>query len=554
MNKKLSLHSLHGSIALLVLLILVFMPLFFVLLRGVMPEGTFEGLAPFRLLADEHYWSILLNSILLGFGVVVGASLFAAPLAFFMARTEMKKHRWIDIVLIIPFMTPPYIGAMGWILSMQPNGYSEQLFPFLSVITPYFFSYFGMVLVMSLHLFPFIYLIMRNNLENISGRLEEAGIVHGGSLINRLRRIIIPLFLSGYSMGALLVFVKTIGEFGTPVTLGNRIGYYVLTSEIHRYTSIWPLDFGKAAILSTMLLSVSMLIWYVQQLLVNRRNDQVVTGKGQTQAITNLGKKKILAWLYLAFVLFLSIGVPYFSVASTALLDIQGNGLSFSNLTLRHFVDLFTGSGRDALWNSIWLAALAATISASIGIWVAILIMKKKQGLKEKTMDFLSLAPNTVPGIVVVVGLILFWNAYWNPAPVYNTWMMLVLAYVILYLPFTVQNIKAVYGQLGDSLFQAAKMSGASSFYMIRTVLLPLLIPGILAGWMMTFTISMRELVGSLILRPPNMHTSATFIYAQFEQGTPALGMAMALVSVGMTTIILIIIEQMKTRSQNYKT
>ncbi|MCK0470466.1 iron ABC transporter permease [Halalkalibacter sp. APA_J-10(15)] len=552
MNSLFTFQTLNRAFAFLTLIILVFMPLLFVLLRGVMPDGTFEGFAAFSLLANDHYWSIFLNSILLGIGVVIGASLLAAPLAFFMARTELKKHRWIDIVLVIPFMTPPYIGAMGWILSMQPNGYAEQLVPLLANVTPVFFSYFGMVLVMSLHLFPFIYLIMRNNLENIGGRLEEAGIIHGGSFFNRLRRITFPLFLSGYSMGALLVFVKTIGEFGTPVTLGNRIGYYVLTSEIHRYTSIWPLDFGTAAVLSTMLLSVSMLIWYLQQWLVSRRHDQVVTGKGQTQSTLRLGKKQAFAWAYLAFVLLLSIGVPYFSVASTALMNIQGNGLSFSNLTLRHFVELFSGSGKDALWNSIWLAALAATISASIGIWVAMIIMKKR-GIQEKTMDFFSLAPNTVPGIVVVVGLILFWNAYWNPAPIYNTWMMLILTYVILYLPFTVQNIKAVYGQLGDSLFQAAKMSGASSIYMIRTIIIPLLIPGILAGWMMTFTISMRELVGSLILRPPNMHTSATFIYSQFEQGTASLGMAMALVTVGMTTIMLIVIEQMKARFQHYK-
>ncbi|GAE29938.1 ABC transporter permease [Halalkalibacter hemicellulosilyticus] len=552
MNPLLSFHSLNRTLAFLTLIIFVFMPLCFVLLRGVMPDGTFEGFAAFRLLANEHYWSIFLNSVLLGIGVVIGASLLAAPLAFFMARTELKKHRWIDIILVVPFMTPPYIGAMGWILSMQPNGYTEQIFPFLANVTPIFFSYFGMVLVMSLHLFPFIYLIMRNNLENIGGRLEEAGIIHGGSFFNRLRRIIFPLFLSGYSMGALLVFVKTIGEFGTPVTLGNRIGYYVLTSEIHRYTSIWPLDFGTAAILSTMLLSVSMLIWYLQQWLVSRRHDQVVTGKGQTQANFHLGRKQAFAWGYLAFVLLLSIGVPYFSVASTALLDIQGHGLSFSNLTLRHLVELFSSSGKDALWNSIWLAALAATISAVIGIWVALIIMKKR-GIQEKAMDFFSLAPNTVPGIVVVVGLILFWNAHWNRAPIYNTWIMLVLTYVILYLPFTVQNIKAVYGQLGDSLFQAAKMSGASSTYMTRTILIPLLIPGILAGWMMTFTISMRELVGSLILRPPNMHTSATFIYSQFEQGTASLGMAMALVTVGITTIMLIMIEQLKARTQHYK-
>ncbi|MCE7792403.1 iron ABC transporter permease [Salipaludibacillus sp. CUR1] len=551
-NMRNAIQTLNKASALLVLVILVLMPLSLVLIRSVTPEGAFEGFSAFSIIFEEQYRIILTNSLLLGFGVVIGASLLAAPLAFFMARTELRKHRWIDIVLIIPFMTPPYIGAMGWILSMQPNGYAEQMFPFLSAVTPYFFTYFGMVLVMSLHLFPFIYLIMRNTLDNIGGRMEEAGVIHGGSFLYRLKRIIIPLFFSGYSMGALLVFVKTIGEFGTPVTLGNRIGFYVLTSEIHRYTSVWPLDFGTAAVLSTMLLSVSMTIWYIQQWLVSRRHDKVISGKGQTKAFTPLGKYRIAAWLYLAGVLGLAIGVPYFSVVSTAFMRVQGDGLGWGNLTFQHMIDLFTGSGLEALFNSVWLAAFAATISAAIGIWMAIVIMRKK-GAAEKSMDFLSLAPNTVPGIVVVVGLILFWNSPWNPGMIYNTWMMLVLTYVVLYLPFTVQNIKAIYGQLGDSLFNAAKMSGAKPVYMLRTILIPLIIPGILAGWIMTFTISMRELVGSLILRPPNMHTSATFIYSQFEQGTAALGMAMALVSVGLTTVVLIMVEHFKNRSQMYR-
>ncbi|CAM3807730.1 ABC transporter permease [Alkalicoccus chagannorensis] len=540
-------------LALTVLTILVLIPLALVIMRAVTPEGTFEGFGAFSILGESMYQEILLNSLLLGFGVVIVSSLIAAPLAFFMARTELARHRWIDVVLIIPFMTPPYIGAMGWILSMQGNGYAEQLFPFLAPVTPYFFTYGGMVLVMSFHLFPFIYLIMRNNLQNIGGRLEEAGLIHGGSFLYRLRRIVLPLFVSGYSMGALLVFVKTIGEFGTPVTLGNRIGFYVLTSEIHRHASVWPIDFGTAAILSTMLLSVSMAVWYFQQWFAGRTHNKVVSGKGQTSAYSPLGKKQVFAWLYLAVVLGLSIGVPYFSVVSTAFLDVQGSGLAWDNVTLRHLQDLLSGSGAGALWNSIWLAAIAATVSAVIGLWVTIIIMKRR-GTVEKGMDFLSIAPNTVPGIVVVVGLILFWNAYWNPAPVYNTWMMLVTTYVVLYIPFTVQNIKAIYGQLGDSLFQAAETSGAGPFYIVRTILLPLIMPGVLAGWIMAFTISMRELVGSLILRPPNMHTSATFIYSQFEQGTVAQGMAMALITVIMTTFVLIAVEKMKERSQRYRT
>lgn len=539
-------------LAFFILTILVVIPLGSLLIRSVFPDGSFEGFSSYAMLLEEYNLEILINSLLLGAGVVVLSSLIAAPLAYLMARTEMKRHRWIDVVLIIPFMTPPYIASMGWILTMQRNGLAEQMFPWMSAVTPYFFSYFGMVLIMSLHLFPFIYLIMKNTLTNISGRLEEAAVVHGGSLAYRLRKIILPLFLSGYSMGALLVFVKTIGEFGTPVTLGNRIGFYVLTSEIHRHTSVWPIDFGKAATLSVMLLGVSMGVWYIQQWMAERHESRIVSGKGQTVAETKLGKWKPAAWAYLFIILFLAIGVPYFSITTTALMDVQGDGLALSNLTLGHFRELFAGSGMDALLNSIILAAIAAVISVALGIWISITIARKR-GFIAKTIDFLSLSPNTVPGIVIVVGLILFWNAEWMPIQIYNTPAMLVLTYVILYLPFTVQNIKAIYSQLGDSLFQAAKVSGASGFYQLRTILLPLIIPGVLAGWIMTFAISMRELVGSLILRPPDMHTSATFIYSQFEQGSASLGMAMALLSVGITTIVLILVELLKDRIQLYR-
>ncbi|MFA1820872.1 ABC transporter permease [Virgibacillus oceani] len=544
--------KINKYLVLVALVILVLIPLGSLLLRSIFPEGNFEGFSSFALLLEENNREILLNSLLLGLGVVFVSTLIAGPLAYLMSRTEMQKHRWIDVVLIIPFMTPPYIASMGWIIAMQRNGFAEQIFPFLDKITPYFFSYFGMVLIMSFHLFPFIYLIMRNTLSNIGGRLEEAAIIHGGSFPYRLRKIIIPLFLSGYSMGALLVFVKTIGEFGTPVTLGNRIGYNVLTSEIHRYTSVWPIDYGTAAILSTMLLGVSMTVWFIQQWISQRSQSRVVSGKGHTVARARLGKGKIFAWVYLFIILALAIGVPYFSIATTAFMKIQGDGFMLSNFTLDHFKELFAGSGMSALLNSVWLAAIAAIISVIIGIWIAITVSNKR-GTAVKTIDFLSLTPNTVPGIVIVVGLILMWNAEWVKIPIYNTWVMLVLTYVVLYLPFTVQNIKAIYGQLGDSLFQAAMVSGASKFYQLRTILLPLLIPGILAGWVMTFTISMRELVGSLILRPPDMHTTATFIYSQFEQGSASLGMAMALISVGITTAVIVGIEQIKYKLQLYR-
>ncbi|SFE80218.1 ABC transporter permease [Alteribacillus iranensis] len=184
--KYFSLQTLNKYGAFLALGLLVLLPITLVLLRAFMPEGSFEGLAPLAVLGEPYYREVLWNSLLLGGGVVIGASLLAAPLAFLMARTDLKRHRWLDVLIMVPFMTPPYIGSMGWILAMQPNGYIEQLLPFMSSVTPLFFTYYGMVLVMSLHLFPFIYIIMRNTLSNIGGRLEEAGSVHGGKFFYRM--------------------------------------------------------------------------------------------------------------------------------------------------------------------------------------------------------------------------------------------------------------------------------------------------------------------------------------------------------------------------------
>lgn len=123
---------------------------------------------------------------------------------------------------------------------------------------------------MSMHLFPFLYLLLRDALIRIGGNLEEAGAVHGAKAGYRFRRIIMPLLLSAYGMGVMLVFVKTIAEFGTPATFGRKIGYYVMTSEIHKYISSWPIDFGKATSLASVLLSVCLVIWYMQSA-VSRR-------------------------------------------------------------------------------------------------------------------------------------------------------------------------------------------------------------------------------------------------------------------------------------------
>lgn len=531
--------------AFLLLAVLIVFPLLMIFRTAIDQNGVIDLMAPLRLLGQSDLTSVMFSTLWLGCCVIVTTTVLALPLAWMMAKTAIGRQRWLDVVFLIPFMTPPYIGSMGWMLFMQKNGYMEQILPASAKITPAFFSFGGMVMIMSLHLFPFLYLILRNTLEQIGGSTEEAASVHGASFGYRFRRIILPLLLSSYAMGALLIFVKTIAEFGTPATFGRKIGFYVMTSEIHKYISSWPIDFGKATSLASLLLTACLLMWYIQSILSSRYSYRLTGGKGSRSKKYSLrGWSGIVCWLYISILLITSIGIPYFSVITASLLRLRGTGLAVGNFTLEHYKDLLSwgSESMEALINSFTLSLVAATIAVLIGTFLALKVGQGKRW-SQKGIDLFSLMPNTVPGIVIVVGLILFWNSPWMPIPLYNSYGMVVLTYIILFLPYTLQYVKANNGQIDPILLQAGAISGGHPLYVFRRILLPLLLPGMIAGWTMTFTIANRELVASLLILPPSMQTSATYIFAQFEQGAVSMGMAMAVVSVGITTILLLILQ-----------
>lgn len=544
-----SLKNLEGiskALIILLLTILIVMPAALIILTSIYPDSKLDICAPFLILSDGEIKKVFTNTILLGFLVVIMSTVFAMPLAMIMVKTSIRKHKWLEVIFMIPFMTPPYIGAMGWILFMQPNGYYDEFINLPINLNEHFFSLSGMVIIISLQTFPFLYLILKNALIKIGGSREEAAYIHGGKGFYTFRRVILPLLLSSYALGALLVFIKAIAEFGTPATFGRKIGFFVLTTEIHQYISSWPIDFSKATSVASMLLTICLGIWYVSSLVNRRYSYNLVSGKGMREKVYKLKFcQNLLAWSYVVGILVISIGVPYFSILAASTMKLRSGGFSISNFTFKYYTKLlsFDSQGMEALLNTLVLSIAATCICAILGTALAISINKSKK-LSEKVVDLFTIIPNTIPGIVMVVGLILFWNSSWMSIPIYNTYGMVILTYVVLFLPYTVQYVKASYVQLDESLFNVGKVLGGSRIYVLRRITVPLLIPGILAGWMMTFMISIRELVAPLMILPPSMSTASTYIYAQFEQGNLSLGMAMAVICVIITLIMLITINK----------
>ena len=533
------------KIPLLILLTgLILCPLVSVFAKAVIVDGRLDLHQMYNTVADAENLQTIRNSFLLGVCVVLCSSVIAAPTAYLLARTKLAKYKWLDIIFMVPFMTPPYIASMGWILFMQKRGLFQQLFPATGSWSEGFFSFGGLVLVMSLHVFPFMMTMLKNAIVNIPASLEESGAVFGAGFLKRLRRIFAPLLTGNYAISALLVFVKTLSEYGTPYTLGRRIGFYVFTTDIHKYSTTAPIDFGRSASLSSILICICMGMWLLQNYVTGRTSYRLVSGKGSRPVRTNLSiAGQIAAWLWIAVVLVVAIGIPYFSIIATSLIKLRGYGLQAGNFTLEHYRELLASDkSLHAIGKSVFLAVSSATICSVLGTAVVLAVRKTKGALK-KIIEGVSLLPEMLPSIVLVIGIMLFWNTIYKIIPLYNTIGIMVLAYVVLYLPYTVQYVTSAFTQLNDSLLQAGRIFGGSPFYVFRRVTLPLIFRGVLAGWMMIFIIAFRELVTASLIAPPNTLVVSTYINREFEQGSVSLGMAMAVLCVLITTTALLVMN-----------
>lgn len=538
-----------------VMFIFILLPIITVFFRAVINEdGHFDFLEALNTIANSENIETILNSLLLGVAVVILSSIIALPLAFLLTRTRFARWKWLDIVLMIPFMTPPYISSMGWILFLQRRGLFQQLFPGTGYISENMFSFLGLALIMSFHVFPFMTTIIKNALLNIDRSLDESAAVCGGNSAYRLRRVTLALLKGNYAIGALLVFVKTLSEYGTPATLGRKIGFYVFTTDIHRYATTAPVDFGKSASLSSVLVGICMIMWMVQTYVTNKNSYNLVGGKGKKNLkIKNNAAAELLGGLFIVLVILLAIGIPYFSVIVTSLIKLRGYGMSAGNYTFEHYISLFTENEKaiKAIGTSMFLSVVSATIASFIGTITVVLTNKMKRF--KKVIELQALLPEMIPNIVLVIGMMLFWNKIYNIIPLYNTIWFMVLVFTVMFLPYSIQYVSSAIMQINYNLISAAKVSGAGGLYIFRKITFPLMLKGIVSGWMMTFIIVFRELVASSLISPPDTLTVSTFIVREFEQGSVSVGMAMAVICVLLTTTALIILNQATFRTKGAK-
>lgn len=507
-----------------ILCVLVILPLFWLAYYAFFDKSGLPTLAVFgKLLGDATIRQAFLISLSLALFVGVLACLVATPLAWLVARTDMPAQAVVRSLVTASFVTPPFLGSIAWELLAAPNsGLLNLLYRWTFDLSRgehlfNIFTYGGLVFAMTSYSFPFVFTLVANALDRVPSDIEEASAILGGKPSTTLRRITLPMVMPAVLAGSLVAMVQALTLFGTPAILALPAGFHVITTKIWSFFQFPPrLDVAAASALP--LLMVVVLLLYGKKWLLGRRGYTVLGGKSGTPRRVKLGKWVWLAWFYVLVILSITIILPYSALLKVALTRNVSEPLTWGTLTLHnfHFVLFEFSATRLAIWNTMFLGLVTATLATVMALIIAYLVARKPvRG--SSFLGLLATAPMAVPGIVLGVGLFL---AYANPTlRLYGTLWILLIAFLTLELPAGYQQMSAAFNGVHPELEEASRILGARRLRSLWDITTPLLRTSIVATWCFVFIGTIRELSATILLTTANTKLVSVIIYDLNESG-----------------------------------
>lgn len=466
------------------------------------------------------YYQALINSLVLGAWTGLFSVLIGLPLAWAVSRTNVPAKGFLRFTASLSYLTPPFLSAIAFVTLFGPNaGLINRLLRDVLDLPSLTFNIFtmpGLVLVTVLHTFPYVYLLAVSALESVDASYEESAQILGASKWRTALTITAPLVAPAVLSGALLAFVNAIALFGSQVIIGVPGRIYTLPTRIYALFD-YPPKYGLASALSLIFVGITVVALFLQRGYLARRSYVTLGGKGSRPQLVDLGVGRWLVFAFGILVFVVAIVLPYGALLGTSL--VKSVGLSFlDNLTLRHywFVLFDYDVTQRAIANSLILSAAAATLAVLIGAIIGWIDLRTTVWGR-KVLDYVSLVPLGLPGIVMAVALIQFWLR--TPLPLYGTLAILLLAYTARYIPLGVRAANASLRQVDASLEESARILGASWGMTLRHVTLPLIRPGLMAGWLLVFVPAIQELSASILLFSSSSITVAVAIYNLYETG-----------------------------------
>ncbi|MEX0802639.1 MAG: iron ABC transporter permease [Candidatus Binatia bacterium] len=507
------------------------------------PENSFTVQNYIDAYIDKELLPLLGNSLSFAIGSTLLAFLIGTYLAWINERTNTPLKKVFMVVALIPFIIPGVLNTIAWILLLSPkigliNLGLKEIFNLQS--SPLnIYSMWGMIWVEALHSYPLVFVLMSAAFRNMDTTLEEAALTSGSSTLATLRRITLPLMYPA-ALGVLLIkFVRGMEGFEVPAFIGLPANIHVFTSKIYLATRQFPPAHGTAGAYAVILLAISILgVFLYQKFTRGEQRYATVTGKGYRPRVIDLGHWKYVTFAS-AFVIFLlAVALPMLILLWASFIPYYGipSAKLVASLTLDNYKYVLNyPTAVDAFRNSFYLSVGSATFVMLLTSLIAWITVKSKIPGRA-ILDTVAFIPIAVPGIVL--GLSLLWFYLIVPIPIYGTIWILLLAYVTKYMPIGIRASSASMIQIHKELEEASFASGGSWLQTFGRVILPLLMPGFIAGWIYISVISLRELSTSILLYSHDTIVVSILAFDLWDTGqynyVAALGIIMVIVMIAM--------------------
>lgn len=522
--------------SILVFALFLIYPLFSLFITGFQnaDTGVFSLEHFKRFFQRKYYYQSLINSMWVTTCVTFLAIFIGSALAYFMTAFRVRGKKFIEILVIISLLSPPFIGAYSWVLLCGRSGIITQfLTNTLHIEAPSIYGFTGILLVLTLKLYPFIYLYVSGALKKIDAALIEAAESLGCSGMNKVVTVILPLILPTVFAGALMVFMNALADFGTPMLIGE--GFNVMPVMIYsEFINEVGGQANFAAAMAVLMVFLTTVIFLVQKYIVSRKS--FTMSSLRPMQVKNLsGMSNIIMHTGIYLLVFLSV-IPQITVTYTSFMKTNGS-IFVPGYSLESYRIIFENLG-TAITNTYLFSFIAIVIIVFLGMLVAYITTRRKSWLTDM-IDTLTMFPYIIPGSVLGITLLLAFND--EPMILSGTATIIIISLVIRRLPYTLRSSSAILYQISPSVEEASISLGASPLKTFFKITAVMMIPGVLSGAILSWITCINELSSSVILFTGETKTMSVAIYTEVIRASYGTAAALSTILTVTTVVALLI-------------
>lgn len=516
------------------MLVFQVLPMVYLIIKAFFPEGHFTFSVFERLYTYQMNLGALKNTLIAATATMVLGTLLAFPLAWLVGRSNLYGKKFFRSLFVLTYMVPPYVGAMAWLRLLNPNvGTINQVLRFIFGLGDNpgplnIYSLGGLIWVLTTFYYPYAFITISRAMEKMDPSLEEASRISGASPLGTVFRITLPMMTPSLIAGALLVFVAAMSCYGIPSIIGAPGKVHTVTTRIIEYNGLGAQGISDATGLAVFLMALAIVILYVSDFVVARKQYITVSGKSTRPNIVDLGRWRIPLTVLVSLFAVIVVLIPFATILTTSFkIDVGKSLFDPENFTLSQWSTIFSRTETlSCLKNSLVFGIITATVGIVVACTMSYLLQRTKiRG--RKLPDFLITLGSGTPSVVIALGLIMTMKGDFG-VNIYNTAYIMIIAYLIKYLMMGMRTVVSAMSQIHVSLEECSQISGASWTRTMLKITGPLIFPSIAAGWFLIFIPSFYELSMTTLLYSNSTKTIGFQLYEYWTFTSQPQSCAMA--------------------------